>query len=412
MKKKSSAKGVLYRYLLHCMGLLWLVLIPSKGLGQSTGELTTDSLVKMGFENVRWTDTPEERVYVVENSAYKIQALGIRKAVDIIQEIGLPKDRPCKLIVTNYNVPQVSLTYRPVAGDTTVVSGEDWKVSYDIGDSWKEVKKKKKKNSSLFKVDILVYPQLYFKNYIITQIYQALLEFSPAVEVSLWPGMKLTGQVIFPVYNDGYGDLAGKIHPGYLTISQQFRLPYNILGRATAGYFDYDRYGVDLSLFHPLKDERFSLEARIGYVAPGFWNKFNLHYGTNFTTIWSVGANFYWPRYNTQFSIKGEQYLLKEKGIKFEMYRHFRYVSIGFYAIKAEHANTNGGFRFFVTLPPYKHKRHKYIPRVSTSLGTGITYNAGNEKYYGKMVSANPSDNIVEQNSFNPYFIKSELLNF
>ena len=92
-------------------------MIPLKSFSQSTGELTTDSLVKMGFENVRWTDTPEERVYVVENSAYKIQALGIRKAVDIIQSMGLPKDKSCKLIVTNYNIPQVSLTYQPLAGD-------------------------------------------------------------------------------------------------------------------------------------------------------------------------------------------------------------------------------------------------------------------------------------------------------
>ena len=121
-------------------------MIPLKSFSQSTGELTTDSLVKMGFENVRWTDTPEERVYVVENSAYKIQALGIRKAVDIIQSMGLPKDKSCKLIVTNYNIPQVSLTYQPLAGDTTVVSGEDWKVSYDIGDSWDKVKKEKKVN--------------------------------------------------------------------------------------------------------------------------------------------------------------------------------------------------------------------------------------------------------------------------
>ena len=146
MKNQSSSKGVSYRCLLYCIAILLLVMIPLKSFSQSTGELTTDSLVKMGFENVRWTDTPEERVYVVENSAYKIQALGIRKAVDIIQSMGLPKDKSCKLIVTNYNIPQVSLTYQPLAGDTTVVSGEDWKVSYDIGDSWDKVKKEKKKN--------------------------------------------------------------------------------------------------------------------------------------------------------------------------------------------------------------------------------------------------------------------------
>ena len=113
-----------------------------------------------------------------------------------------------------------------------------------------------------------------------------------------------------------------------------------------------------------------------------------------------------------QLKLRAEQYLLKEKGVRFEMIRHFRYASIGFYAVKAEHANSNGGFKFIVALPPYKYKRHKYIPRVSTSLGTGITYNAGNEKYYYKMPYSNASDNIMQQNSFNPYFIKSELLNF
>ena len=34
------------------------------------------------------------------------------------------------------------------------------------------------------------------------------------------------------------------------------------------------------------------------------------------------------------------------------------------------------------------------------------------EKYYYKMPYSNASDNIMQQNSFNPYFIKSELLNF
>lgn len=75
---------VLYSYIVACYDSI-------KSFSQSTGELTTDSLVKMGFENVRWTDTPEERVYVVENSAYKIQALGIRKAVDIIQSMDYPR---------------------------------------------------------------------------------------------------------------------------------------------------------------------------------------------------------------------------------------------------------------------------------------------------------------------------------
>lgn len=95
------------------------------------------------------------------------------------------------------------------------------------------------------------------------------------------------------------------------------------------------------------------------------------------------------------------------------MIRHFRYCSIGFYLMKAEQAKANGGFRFQVLLPPYnKYKRHKYIPRINTSANMGIIYNSGNERYYYKEYKAEASDNIMEENSFNPYFIKSELLNF
>ena len=104
---------------------------------------------------------------------------------------------------------------------------DDWNVSYELGDTWKNARKIKLKNSSLFKIDILVYPEFSFKNVIITQIYQILFDLSPAIEISLWKGMKATAQVKIPVYNDGYGAREGKVHPGFLTLSQRFRLPYS-----------------------------------------------------------------------------------------------------------------------------------------------------------------------------------------
>ena len=39
----------------------------------------------------------------------------------------------------------------------------------------------------------------------------------------------------------------------------------------------------------------------------------------------------------------------------------------------------------------------------------GIAYNAGNEQKYYKQYRSEPSENIMNENSFNPYFIKSEL---
>jgi len=387
-------------------------LLAAKGVAQ-TGEHTVDALVEMGFENVGWTEDADERVYVLQNSAYRLQGVGIGKAVDVIQEMGLPEDKPCRIIVMDNYVPQISLYYHPIKGDTvSTAERRDWNVSYDLQGSWKKVRKVKKKNRSLFKVDVVVYPQLSLKNLIINQIYQVLFDLSPALEVSLWKGMKLTGQLKIPVYNDGYGILEDKVHPGHLTISQRVRLPYNVFGKVTVGYFNADRYGLDVDFFYPFKDERFSLIARIGYTGTGYWNGFTLHYDPSMVWTWTFGGQFYWPRYNTQFALKYEQYLRQDKGVKFEMIRHFRYCSIGFYGMKARGARVNAGFRFQVALPPYRYKRYKYVPRLITSENMGLVYNAGNEQYYYRDYKAEASDNIMEKNSFNPYFIKSELLNF
>lgn len=395
------------------IGLMLAMLSSIAGWGQEKRN-AVEELVEHGFENVRWTENEDECIYTIENNVYKAEGVGISKAIDIIQKHGLPTDKRCKVIVTHLEVPELSLTYHPNRYDSTETDDKaGWQTSYEIGQSWDSIKKEKAKNSSRFKVDILVYPQLSFKNMIITQIYQALFTLNPAVEVSLWPGMKFTGQLIVPVYNDGYGYLQDKVHPGFITLSQRFRLPFNIKGMATVGYFSADRYGADLQLFYPFRDERFSLEGRIGSVAIGYWNGFNLHYDTEFSTTWSLGANFYWPRYNTSFSLKGEKYLMGEKGVKFEMIRHFRYASVGFYAQKAKEANSNGGFRIQVLLPPYKYKRfkNKYIPRLNTSYNMGIVYNAGNERYYYRQYRSAADENIMNSYRFNPYFIKSEISN-
>lgn len=389
-----------------------IMIAPVQVFGQSKdGEETTKELANHGFENVRWTENDEERIYTIENNMYKAQGVGIAKAIDIIQKLGLPENKKCKVIVTHLDVPELSLTYEPTGATDTIAERRNWSTSYELGDSWKTVKREKKKNSSRFKVDILVYPQLSFRNLVITQIYHVLFTLNPTIEVSLWQGMKLSAQVILPVYNDGYSMWYEQNRMSFVTLSQKFRLPYNIKGKAVVGIFNSDRYGFDLNLFRPFNfDNRFSLEGRLGYISVGYWEKFHFVYSTKlFRTTWTLGANFYWPKYNTEFSLKAEKYLLGEKGIKFEMTRNFRYASVGFYAEKAQYAKSNGGFRFQVLLPPYKQKRHKYIPRISTSYNMGIAYNAGNEQKYYEQYRSEPSENIMNENSFNPYFIKSEL---
>lgn len=395
------------------IAILLFCLIPLKGVCQ-TGEETVNVLVGMGFENVGWHETDEERVYVMENTAYRLNGVGISKAVDVVQRMGLPEKKPCRLIILDNNIPQISLYYQPTTGESTLEAARsDWKVSYDLGGNWRKAVREKKKNSSLYKVDITIYPELSLKNLVITQIYQVLFNLSPAIEVSLWKGMKLTAQMVFPVYNDGYGTRYGKIHPGFLALQQTVRLPYNTWGTLAVGTFSSDRYGVDLQMKHVLMaDERFSIEGGIGLTNPYYWYGFDYIYNTKSRLTWNLGVGFYWPQFNVQTILKAEQYLWGEKGLRLDVMRHFRYATIGFYAMKAKGAKSNGGFRFQIALPPYKYKRRGYIPRIIPSKNMGLAYNAGNEQRYYRNYRVGPGNNIMQANSFNPYYVKSEMLNY
>ena len=72
----------------------------------------------------------------------------------------IPEEKSCRIIVLDNNVPQISLYYHRIKGDSVPqAERDDWNVSYELGDTWKNPRKIKLKNSSLFKIDILVYPE-------------------------------------------------------------------------------------------------------------------------------------------------------------------------------------------------------------------------------------------------------------
>ena len=397
--------------------LLVVLVCPLKVWSQS-GDIAVEELIKMGFENVSCTDTDDERVYIMQNTAYRLQGVGMSKAVDVIQSVGMPDGRNCRIVVLDNNVPQYSLFYEWQDNDKdgkADVSRADWEASYELGDSWKVASKTKKKNRSLYKTDIVIYPKVNFRNYVINKIYTFQININPTVEVSLWPGNKLIGQVVFPVLNE-YGDVYGQsqIRQGYVTISQDYRWN-NLFLTGTFGTFNNMRWGADLQARYVFKDPRFALDGEFALTGTSWFNNWRWKVGPMNTITWSVGGSFYWPRYNVQFDLHLQQYLLSERGVHFQFIRHFRYTSIGFYAMKVQHAGHhgfNGGFRFVVSLPPYKYKRNGYIPRVLPSTNMGIMYNAGNERTYGKSFAPRADRNYGTANSFNPIFIKSELLNY
>ena len=368
-------------------------------------EEVAQRLVEEGFANVRAAESEDYTVFALENDLYKIPGEGFARATEIIREAGLGLNKPVKLIGLNFNVPEVTITYDPAA--------DRWRTTRRLDASWDLVRKQPRMNSSFGKVDIVVYPQVSLMNLIITQVYQSLWQISPAVEVSLWPGAKLSYQVQIPVINDGYGMLEDWIHPGIITLSQRFRDPWNlnILGKLSLGRFSNKHYGVALEAAYHFPNERFWVDGKIGVLdlcdTHGMVLVPNATY--DFQFYWNIAANYYWPAIQTQFLLRAERFLIGDMGVKYEMIRHFRRCSVGFYAMKgfSKAAHVNGGFRFQIALPPFRQKRYGYIPRLRTSGQMGISYNANNERYYYKEFRPEASDNILSKFYFNPYYIDS-----
>ena len=363
---------------------------------------TASVLMDAGFFNVRSAETNEYRVYTIEADRYKLPAEGIGAAREIVTADSLDM-RPVKLIATYYDVPELTMTYDPVSGK--------WSSTKRLDSSWKLVRKQKKQNSSFGKVNILVYPQVSLSNLITTQVYQSLWQLSPAIEFSLWPGMKFSYQLKFPIYNDTYDLSESKIYPGMITLSQRFRDPWNLnlFGKLTGGFFSNNRYGLALELAYYFPNERFSVDTQLGLIANYYWNGFTLRYTDSFYFRWNVAANYYWPMQSTQFILRAQQFLAGDYGLKYEMIRHFNRCAIGLYAEKSIGAYLNVGFRFQIALPPFRQKRRGWWPKISTSAQMGMAYNANNEQTYYKEFRTEASDNIMTKNYFNPYFVDYKL---
>jgi hypothetical protein len=385
-------------------------------LAESRAEEAARRLVEAGFLNVRSVETPEFTAFTVENDYYKLPAEGFARAVQILEGAGLDESKPVKLIGTSYKVPEVTITYNPESGR--------WSTTKRLDASWDAVRKQTLYNNSFLRTDINVYPVVSLINLIITQVYQSLWELKPALEVNLWPGARFSYQLVIPVFTDFFETQSRYIHPGMITLSQRFRDPWHlgIQGKLSIGQFSNNRFGALLEAAYWFPNERFWVDTQLGVVSVGSFRAFHWRYYWEPEFVWNVAANYYNAFLQTQFTVRAQRFLYGDYGIKFEMVRHFRHVSVGFYAEKgllfgqdgkpvasSFQPHTNGGFRIHISLPPYRNRRHGYVPRIGMSGQITYDYNANNEQVYYKEVRSEAADNLASKNYYNPYYINGYL---
>lgn len=244
--------------------LLWGMAVAVQGqhsqnhlpTGRSVEEAAEQVLLSLGMEEVRVAQTDSVCTVAYEDNIYRGTYRGLAAVAESLQK--LPEAEQAvryELVVLDDRIPRLLLTLpREV---------EALEVSYDTDEAMRRLKGKESRNRMAGRVDVVLYPELFLQNSWLDKLYGVAVNFSPAIEMDLWKGAVLTGQVILPLYTN-MTDYRKYIRPGVITLRQEFRLPGGVLGRLTAGNFTGNRMGVDAALRYQPARGRWMVGANVG----------------------------------------------------------------------------------------------------------------------------------------------------
>ncbi len=399
-------------------------------VAQQSPDLLARRLWDAGFENVRVQQKANVVLVALENNVYRWDIDAITTALDTIAAFsGTKKITLCLL---KHDIPQIwaEITaglweeFRK-GGCSEIDLREQLKICREPVPGWDELKKCPAYNPGFYKTDIVPYPQLSIQNRLLTQLYEVQFNIAPAIEIVLWKGMMFTGQVIFPVRNDveilnikenvDYKernflyttDEGHHIRPGFVTLSQDFRLPKQWFGNISIGQFNAYKYGANFYLNHYFKDGRWSLSFNSGLTGKAHFIDNQWITGKIDNLTWKLGAGYFYPGYNMLFQLSYGCYLNQDKGFRADCTRYFGETVVGFYAMHTGE-KFNGGFRFTIPVPTAKRKRGRMF-RISPPRYFDSDYNAGYAVYYGKDFETRPNENQAEHFR-NTEYIKNQIL--
>lgn len=351
-----------------------------------------EALFNAGFENVRHISKPGKEILFLENKAYSNN----QKAVLAVrEEIALLKNEfesdNIDVILMDEKIPVLRM-YTSFNEDGT---SPEWKSDFMLEEGMYEIKSyggDSFEYESAGKVDLNFYPVFRFKNSRLDVMYLLQFNINPTLEVSLWRGAKATAQIIFPVVND-YSVEEGKIRPGFMTLSQQFRLPFNVYSMVTVGNFNMFRAGADLKLYKSLS-KKIGVFAQMSYTAYSVPMFDDWLYSDFNTFTWKVGANYVYKPLKMILSASVGKYLGNDISVRGEVTRYFKNAAVGFYVQSMDIPDypINGGFFFAISLPPYKHNRNKFV-RVSAGDYFPLEYIARPYTSHGRYFTTSPDEN-------------------
>ncbi len=393
---------------------LGLLLISMGSLYAQNGtDLLKERMVADGFENVAVVQRGSDYYVTYENNLYVWNVDELHNAIEVAAG-AVPDNGRLHIVTLKNKNPLLS----------TEVTVADWKaykrgelpaaemndrilITNNTDEVYKVIREERQSNSSVGKVDLVLVPGMSLSNTKLYKTYDFLMSISPTLEFSLWKGNYFRGQVIIPFYNDDFGPLRGKVRPGFMTIEQNITLPKATYMRLTAGNFNSYRRGLDADLSRLFLNGDLEIGLNMGLTRYTEWDGFKYTTQSMSDLSYLGHIRYFYRPLDAELSVTGGQFYSGAKGMRFELVRHFRNVTIGGYALLGA-GKTNGGFNFSVPLNiPKKYKRNHVRIKAASYFDWEYTY-LNNEvllQYYETRPNQNHSEHF-----FNSGFMKTQLL--
>lgn len=330
-------------------------------------------LVSLGMEEVKVVQTDSACTVAFEDNVYRGIARGLAEAVRALRSLPEAEQAAVyELVLLDDGIPRLLLSLPQEVATL--------QVSYDTDAAMKRLGRISPENRMAGRIDVVLYPELFLQNSWLDKLYGVAVNFSPAIEMNLWKGAVLTGQVILPLYTNMTDDKK-YIRPGVIALRQEFRLPGGVLGHLAAGNFTGNRMGVDAALRYRPAQGRWLVGINAGLTGSS-----TCYGGDWVVSKWkrvtgSVWGRYNEPRYGLQIDLAAIRLVYGDMGARMDIRRHLGEVTVGVYGMVTD-GEVNGGFRFALPLPGTKRPKRRAV-RFRLPEYFGYEYRARHGGSYG-----------------------------
>lgn len=373
---------------------------------QPVAEAARQVLLSLGMEAVRVVQTDSVCTVAYEDNVFRGTYRGLAVVIRALRD--LPETEQAatyELVTLKEGIPRLLLTLPRQESAL--------EVSYDTDAAMRRLRGSKQENRMAGRIDVVLYPELFLQNSWLDKLYGVAVYFSPAIEMNLWKGAVLTGQVILPLYTNMTDDKK-YIRPGVITLRQEFRLPGGFLGQFTAGNFTGNRMGVDAVLRYQSANGRWGVGANAGLTGSS-----TCYGGEWVVSKWkrvtgSVWGRYNEPRYGLEIDLAAIRLVYGDMGGRLDIRRHFGEVTVGVYGMVTD-GEMNGGFRFALPVPGTKRPKRRAV-RFCLPEYFGYEYRARHGYAYGEKLLGYSYEVRPDRNDSRGYdapgFVKREVLQF